>query len=1032
MPGPDGSPPARVKWVAHPHLVVRTPLLPLETLADWPREPAAARRRLAALLERPEVREAIGIAAPAVLEGIARWQAEPDSDRGKKLEKALHGYVQRLASRCTPFGLFAGVSLARLGSTTRLELAPHGQARRKTRVDLGVLFQLCEQLVKRPDVREAVRFHPNETAVAVGDRLHFVTGRQDGEQRVYELSSVARGEAVSAALGACRQGARLHAVREQVARLQVGSEAEVAAFVEQLVDAQVLLPELRPVLTGSDALDELTAQLERAHVAPETLAQLAALRRELEVLDGAPPGAGYPQHRAVAARVAELGVRSENGRALQVDLFRPAPHAEVSAGLIQGLLNAAARLSAVLEVPRSPLADFKAAFERRWESAEVPLLLALDEEAGIGLLKGGVPLAENPLLREVALGDPDAEHTASGAQALGQWRSGLWLEAQRLPEPQVELDARDLDARASGRAPPQSFRVMARLFAPRRPDEPLGQLVSFDGGLPESLNGRFCWLDPKLKEAVASAIAAHEARDSERVFAEVVHSPEGRVGNVIARPLLRGYELPVLARSGAPLEQQLELADLLLSLRNGRLVLRSKRLGREVVPALSNAHNFNRGLPLYRFLALLGREPYAAAPAWSWGPLEHAPALPRVTLNRWVVSPARYRLTPATLRTLKAPADLAALGAQLRWPRHLLSMEGDNAVPVDLQSESSCAAFLDAHREREAVELQEDLQRRYGSPVESGGAALANELVFSGYSETPSAPVSRRAATEVTRSFGPGDEWLFARVTVAVASADRLLTELLKPLLDELHAEPRFKGWFFVRYTDPDHHLRLRFRGEPAFLLGELWPRLHASFEYARGAGLIAREELGTYVREVERYGGPAVIGAAEAMFEADSRAVLELLELAPGSAGLELRWRWALLAIVDLFAALELTPAQRRATLSGWRRALARELGDPERLEPSLSKKYRSLKRELEQLLSQRTASGPLARGLEVLNRRAQALHALAAPLRQADPGALTAPLEDIAGALMHLSCNRLLRSNQRANELVLYDLLLRHLRSA
>jgi thiopeptide-type bacteriocin biosynthesis protein len=38
-----------------------------------------------------------------------------------------------------------------------------------------------------------------------------------------------------------------------------------------------------------------------------------------------------------------------------------------------------------------------------------------------------------------------------------------------------------------------------------------------------------------------------------------------------------------------------------------------------------------------------------------------------------------------------------------------------------------------------------------------------------------------------------------------------------------------------------------------------------------------------------------------------------------------------------------------------------------------------------------------------------------------------LTRPLADIAGSLLHMHANRLLRSDQRAHELVLYDFLTR-----
>jgi lantibiotic biosynthesis protein len=55
--------------------------------------------------------------------------------------------------------------------------------------------------------------------------------------------------------------------------------------------------------------------------------------------------------------------------------------------------------------------------------------------------------------------------------------------------------------------------------------------------------------------------------------------------------VLREREIVYLGRSGAPADHQLPLTDLLVSVRDGRVVLRSRSLGREVVPRLTNAHN---------------------------------------------------------------------------------------------------------------------------------------------------------------------------------------------------------------------------------------------------------------------------------------------------------------------------------------------------------------------------------------------------------------------------------------------------------
>ncbi len=103
---------------------LRTPLLPFAAFEDWgrglrsaqrPADPAqwardrrAVRRRLIALLDLPEVREAIFLGSPSLEERMPIWRRDPESEEGRGIELGLVKYVSRMAVRCTPFGLFAG------------------------------------------------------------------------------------------------------------------------------------------------------------------------------------------------------------------------------------------------------------------------------------------------------------------------------------------------------------------------------------------------------------------------------------------------------------------------------------------------------------------------------------------------------------------------------------------------------------------------------------------------------------------------------------------------------------------------------------------------------------------------------------------------------------------------------------------------------------------------------------------------------------------------------------------------------------
>src|SRR5205807_369586 len=120
------------------------------------------------------------------------------------------------------------------------------------------------------------------------------------------------------------------------------------------------------------------------------------------------------------------------------------------------------------------------------------------------------------------------------------------------------------------------------------------------------------------------------------------------------------------------------------------------------------------------------------------------------------------------------------------------------------------------------------------------------------------------------RNFLPGSEWLFAKIYASPSNADRLLLEVIKPLIEKIMAAGEADSWFFIRYADPQWHLRLRFHGSPATLTARVLPALWQALEEHRRQGKIWRMQLDTYEREIERYGGLDGVQVAEHLFQID------------------------------------------------------------------------------------------------------------------------------------------------------------------
>jgi thiopeptide-type bacteriocin biosynthesis protein len=129
----------------------------------------------------------------------------------------------------------------------------------------------------------------------------------------------------------------------------------------------------------------------------------------------------------------------------------------------------------------------------------------------------------------------------------------------------------------------------------------------------------------------------------------------------------------------------------------------------------------------------------------------------------------------------------------------------------------------------------------------------------------------------------PGSDWLFVKLYISRPLEEDLLAGPLRALSAQVAASGVADGWFFVRYNDPERHLRLRFRGQPERLLAELLPLFCTWAQERLREELCSRFVIDTYEREIERFGGLAAMVAAEALFAADSQAAVDLLQLQRG-----------------------------------------------------------------------------------------------------------------------------------------------------
>jgi thiopeptide-type bacteriocin biosynthesis protein len=1040
----------------------KMPASPDEIESAWHDDVQMLRDRLKRLVDRPEISHALFVASPTLQSGIELWKVAPDSKKGLQAERALVRYFTRMCTRPTPFGLFAGVSLGHVTKSVIEHPGLHLQTRQfyrpSTRLDYDYLFSLTDALERDRTISRQLRYWPNTSLHKAGNSWNYVEARliDDGPWRSHHLVKVESDTYVDAVLSRARtsKGATVSEIISVLLEMDPDLvEADAEIYIQELIDNKLLVSSLSPLVTGPLPLDDIIAQLELIPSTADVAVTLSAVREQLAALEHRGLCANAAEYARIKSMLGRLPATMHADRIYQVDMIKPSLRAALTPSILDTVLEAVDVLCRFPgdEEPES-LAAFKKAFVDRYEGALVPFLDVLDEESGIGF---GQPSSyESTAIQGLSLENRLLPGQFDRFAPVHEFLLDQIMSCYHEGSTEIRLAPSDMPSfRVDSARLPASFCMNIELVAPSCRALQAGDfqiLVNATYG-PDGARSlaRFCHAEPQLATAVREYLRAEQLNEPDAIMAEVVHLPEGRVGNVLSRPLLRQYELVYLGRSGAEPDYQIPASDLLVTVDEyDEICLYSVNLGRRVIPRLTTAHGFfmPSQAPVYRFLGWLQHQHGVMAPRFSWGPLASLSFLPRMTVGNVVIAQARWRLKQNEIKRLSDQVGCRrfAVVQELRklrsLPRFIEFEQSDHTLFVDLDNALSVDAFVHVlNRVQDAI-VREVFPGPENLCVTSEEGRFWHELEIPLIRRSPSAAtrhpkhedasavIPPRAHVSV-RSFIPGSDWLYVKLYGGSATLDQILLSHVRPLIDTAVEDGCISRWFFVRYADPRQHLRVRFNGDPTHLRRNLLPLISARFQPLIESGLIWKLQFDTYIREVERYGGALGIVASEDIFHADSNAVLELLGAIDPADDLDVRWRVAMLSVDRLLTDCGLNRDERLLT--------ARQLLEHQNARFRLGKfekkvlgdRFRNERPSLEEVLGSHTAKERIWQmARDVLEQRSVLIAHAAERLRSLQScGRLLTSLPALAGSYVHMHVNRMMRAAANEHELVLYDFLVR-----
>jgi thiopeptide-type bacteriocin biosynthesis protein len=264
--------------------------------------------------------------------------------------------------------------------------------------------------------------------------------------------------------------------------------------------------------------------------------------------------------------------------------------------------------------------------------------------------------------------------------------------------------------------------------------------------------------------------------------------------------------------------------------------------------------------------------------------------------------------------------------------------------------------------------------------------------------------VKTPAAENLSRLHPPGSDWLFVKLYCPRNLDNDVISESIQVFAENAIASDLASSWFFVRYSDPEAHLRLRFRGSPERLTAHLYPHICEWAGRLMSSGICLKYIFDTYEQEVERFGGPYGMAAAEAIFSADSSSTAALLRCLRNKQWPNDQTTLLALSIDDLLAGLGFDTSERLRWYASHTKSVKIDISAEYRQRKTV---LRPLLGQPEQVLASQEGGPEIA---SILAARRKALSPTADHLRQlAKEGNLSQSLDLLASSFVHLHLNRM-----------------------
>lgn len=502
------------------------------------------------------------------------------------------------------------------------------------------------------------------------------------------------------------------------------------------------------------------------------------------------------------------------------------------------------------------LENFKKNFTERWENQSIPLTLALDPMVGVRY-GDSMQISEMPLIESLK-----ASRSHSENQLLRYGAFEQFLLNGILSEKSVHLEEFETGDKGSTARLPNTLSVQLHVYD----GKPVIHMAG--GASATALLGRFTHL-PEFRRYSKSLTDIEQEANPEVVFFDLAYECEGKVDNINRRQHL--YETELAFGGWSTIDAPIPMVDVMVSVVQNEIILHHRQRGDRLIPRLASAYNYSRSdLPHFRFLCDLQHQQIKSVLNID---LAHTfPKLqkyPRVYYKDCIVCPAQWQVPLCS-----SLEEMQNWFAEQQIDKPFTIGAGDQTLLFDPKVATDMEFLFRYQKQYPYSYITEALLSDKQLVKDQQDRPYRAEFILDFYHTQAiysALPLQKENLLE-RQIFQPGEEWLYLELYLHPVLADDVLREEINSLL-RTHRQNLLK-WFFIRYSSPEDHLRLRLRPKDDQRLSLLLADVAQVLKSARKSGRVHKILMKEYDREVHRY-GEEQMDLVEQFFHEDSEAAL-------------------------------------------------------------------------------------------------------------------------------------------------------------